>query len=713
MQVKRLPAPLMTRGLFVTGTGTEVGKTVVTAALAHAFLRQGVNVGVVKPIATGCQRRGGKLISSDAEKLLRASGAGDPTEWVCPYRFRPPVAPSVAAGKQGISFSRIDQAMERLSSRHDLLLVEGIGGLLVPLDARRTVVDLAAHLKLPLLVVAHAGLGTLNHTLLTLEAARSRNLEVAGIVLNQRSPTPSLAEQTNPAVLRKLGQVPVLGVIPHLRFPSPEQVAGYLKAKKIFQKIGTRYQTQTPCTKGSDPFVQRLRSGHVRKVQTLSHRYLVPKAVPKAQAKRLIQSDRKRLWHPFTQMQDWEKEESLIIRSARGVWLTDIHGRRYLDGVSSLWVNLHGHRHPALDQALKQQVDRVAHSTLLGAANIPSIELAEEILRVAPKNLTRVFYSDSGSTAVEIALKMAFQYWQQNGRPRRRRFVHFVDAYHGDTVGSVSVGGIDLFHQVYKPLLFKGFKVPLNKIKPFEETLRKHHPEIAGVVVEPLVQGAAGMATQPKGWLKQVERLCRRYGLLLIADEVAVGFGRTGTMFACEQEKVRPDLLCLAKGLSGGYLPLAATLASERIYKGFLGSYASKRTFFHGHSYTGNPLACAVALESLRLFRREKVLQRLKPKIRLFTQELKRFWELPHVGDVRQQGLMAGIELTQDKAKGTPYPWETKMGIQVCSALRAEGILLRPLGNVVVLMPPLVISREELNFLCRKTYTAVDRVTGI
>jgi len=681
----------MPKGLFVTGTGTEVGKTVVTAALAHAFGRQGVDVGVAKPIATGCQRRNGKLISTDAKQLLRASGVKDPVEWVSPYRFKPPVAPSVVSGKRGISFSRIDQAIRRLSDHHDLLLVEGIGGLLVPLDARRTVLDLAAHLKLPLLVVAHAGLGTLNHTLLTLEAARSRRLEVAGIILNQRSRAPSLAEQTNPKVLRKLSQVPILGVIPRLKSPSPEKVAGYLETKEILRKIGTRYLAT-----------------HSKASGYRNDRYLVPKA----QAKRLIQIDRKRLWHPFTQMQDWEKEEPLIIRSARGVWLTDIHGRRYLDGVSSLWVNLHGHRHPALDRALKQQIDRVAHSTLLGAANIPSIELAEELLQVAPKNLTRVFYSDSGSTAVEIALKMAFQYWRQNGRPRRRRFVHFVDAYHGDTVGSVSVGGIDLFHQVYKPLLFKGFKVPLNQIKPFEETLRKHHQEIAGIVVEPLVQGAAGMVTQPKGWLKQVGRLCRRYGLLLIADEVAVGFGRTGTMFACEQERVRPDLLCLAKGLSGGYLPLAATLASERIYEGFLGSHASKRTFFHGHSYTGNPLACAVALENLRLFRREQVLQRLKPKIRLFTQELRRFCKLPHVGEVRQQGLMAGIELVQDKAKGTPYPWEAKMGIRVCSALRAQGILLRPLGNVVVLMPPLAISRQELRFLCRKTYETIAQVTS-
>ena len=322
---------------------------------------------------------------------------------------------------------------------------------------------------------------------------------------------------------------------------------------------------------------------------------------------------------------------------------------------------------------------------------------------------------------MEIALKMAFQYWQQNGQPRRRRFVHFVNAYHGDTLGSVSVGGIDLFHRVYGPLLFKGFKVPAPypyrgtsgeaSLKLLEKTLSKHKDEVAAVVVEPLVQGAAGIITQPPGWLKRVERLCRRHGLFLIADEVAVGFGRTGKMFACEWEQIKPDFLCLAKGLTGGYLPLAATLTTERVYRGFLGSYASLRTFFHGHSYTGNPLACAVALENLRLFRREKTLQKLQPKIRLFQKELAQFRSLSHVGDIRQRGLIAGIELVKEKKTRQPYPWEQKMGIQICQHLRNRGILLRPLGNVIVLMPPLSISQDELRLLCHETHSAIQMIT--
>ncbi len=682
------------RGLFITGTDTDVGKTVVTAALAHAFKQRGMSVGVMKPVATGCRRGpGGRLISSDVEQLLRASGAADPVELVSPYRFAPPAAPLVAAAEASsavppsvISLDRVEEAFHQLARRHDFVLVEGIGGLLVPLNEKQTVADLARRLGLPVLIVARAGLGTLNHTLLTIETARSAGLDIFGVVLNGGTGRPSLAERTNPAVIERLGGVKIVSTIPKLSKPSVKQIASHLKIPAILQEL--------------------------RRMKTEKRRW----------AQQLSRADRTRIWHPFTQMSDWEKEEPLIIESGDGVYLTDVKGDRYLDGVSSLWVNLHGHRHPALDRALRHQIGKIAHSTLLGAASVPSIELAEELLKITPKGLSQVFYSDSGSTAVEIALKMAFQYCQQNGAPRRRRFVHFVNAYHGDTVGSVSVGGIDLFHQVYGPLLFKGFKVPApypyrgmtaeKSLQILEKTLKAHHREIAALIVEPLIQGAAGMMTQPPGWLKRVERLCRRYGVFMIADEVAVGFGRTGKMFACEQENVRPDFLCVAKGLSGGYLPLAATLTTEQVYRGFLGSYASLRTFFHGHSYTGNPLACAVALENLAIFRRERVLRRLQPKIRLFAKELKRFQELPHVGEIRQRGLMAGIEIVQDKKSKRPYPWEAGIGIKVCSELRAKGILLRPLGNVIVLLPPLAISPEEIRLLCRETYAAIKEITN-
>ena len=448
-----------------------------------------------------------------------------------------------------------------------------------------------------------------------------------------------------------------------------------------------------------------------------------------ARRKDLAEKDRRHVWHPFTQMDEWLRTEPLIIERGEGSWLIDVEGKRYLDGVSSLWVTVHGHRKRAIDRAVKAQIDRVAHTTLLGLANVPSIELAERLVAIAPRGLTRVFYSDSGSTAVEIALKIAFQYQQQRGEKTRTRFIHFTNAYHGDTIGSVSVGGIDLFHEIYRPLLFQGFKVPAphgrlcpdgldeaacgrESLARLERTLTQHGGEIAGAIVEPLIQGAAGMVPQPPGWLAEVRSLCTSHGVLLIADEVATGFGRTGTMFACEQENVSPDLLCLAKGITGGYLPLAATLATEEIFRAFLGRYEELKTFFHGHTYTGNPLACAAALANLDLFERERTLERLQPKIRRLTRRLREIAALPHVIDVRQRGFMVGIQLLADVQAGTPYLVEKRMGHQVCLEARRRGAILRPLGDVVVLMPPLGIKPKELDALLDITRDAIAAVCG-
>ena len=431
--------------------------------------------------------------------------------------------------------------------------------------------------------------------------------------------------------------------------------------------------------------------------------------------KQLIDWDHRYLWHPFTQMQEWEQEEPLIIERGKGSYLIDTKGNRYLDGTSSIWVNLHGHRHPVLDRAIKKQLDKIAHSTFLGLSNPPAIELARELIRIAPKGLARVFYSDNGSTSVEIALKMAVQYWQQRHPEAgpKNTFLHLKLAYHGDTIGAVSVGNIELFHSRFKPLLFPTleadpphcYRCPVQLtypscrmacIDPIEHILKRRHRELAGFIIEPLMQAAAGMIPQPAGYLKRIRELCTKYDVLLIADEVATGFGRTGRMFACEHEQVSPDLMAVSKGLTGGYMPLAATLATDEIYQGFLGKYDEFKTFFHGHSFTGNPLGCAVALANIDIFKHEKTLTRLPPKIKLLARLLQPFRRLPRVGDIRQIGFMAGIELVRDQMTKEPYPLSAKAGHRAAAIARSKGLILRPIGNVLVLMPPLSTTTEEL-----------------
>jgi adenosylmethionine---8-amino-7-oxononanoate aminotransferase len=414
------------------------------------------------------------------------------------------------------------------------------------------------------------------------------------------------------------------------------------------------------------------------------------------------QLDRDHLWHPFTQQLGWVEEEPLMIERAEGSQLVDDAGRRYLDGVSSLWCNVHGHRHPGIDAAVREQLERVAHSTMLGLSHAGAAELAARLVELAPPGLSRVFYSESGSTATEIALKMAFQYQQQRGgqHVRRTSFVHLRDAYHGDTIGSVSVGGIDTFHAAYRPLLFRTHAAEPGDAADLERVLAAHEEEIAAVIIEPLVQGAAGMLTHPHGYLRAARELCDSFGVLLICDEVATGFGRTGTMFACEQEGVAPDLLCLAKGLTGGYLPLAATLTTERVYERFLGAPEEGRTFFHGHTYTGNPLACAAALASLDAFERERTIERLQPKIRLLGELLAGVEAMPEVTEVRGLGMMVGIDLGE-------HDPALRLGHRVTLEARKRGAIIRPLGDVVVLMPPLAISEAELRRLVAITAESI------
>lgn len=441
----------------------------------------------------------------------------------------------------------------------------------------------------------------------------------------------------------------------------------------------------------------------------------------------LENNDRKYVWHPFTQMKYYQREKPLIIESGDGYFLKDIYGNNYIDGVSSLWVNIHGHRKKEIDNAIKKQLKKIAHSTLLGLANVPSIEFATKLVKITPKNLTKVFYSDNGSGAVEIALKIAFAYWQQKGVKSKTKFLSLKNAYHGDTVGAVSVGGIDLFHKKFKQLLFKTYQAPsyycyrcefismkkrremkfqkssffvdrpdcnFQCLEKLKDIMKKHNKEIAGFILEPLVQAAGGIIVSPKGYLSEAKKLCERYNILLILDEVATGFGRTGKMFACFHEEVNPDILILAKGITGGYLPLAATLTTKEIYNEFLGEYKEEKAFFHGHSYTGNQLCCSAAIANLEIFEKEKVLEKLQNKIKILHEGLKEFVDLEYVGNIRQCGFIAGIELVKDKKNLLPLDKVTV--IRLCLEMRKYGLIIRPLGNVIVLFPPLSIKTSDL-----------------
>lgn len=410
--------------------------------------------------------------------------------------------------------------------------------------------------------------------------------------------------------------------------------------------------------------------------------------------------DHRHLWHPFTAQSEWTASEPLIIDRGEGAYLIDIEGNRYIDGVSSLWTNVHGHRHPHIDAAVRAQLDKIAHTTLLGLASTPSIELAEQLVKILPQGLSRVFYSDNGSTATETALKMAYQFHQQNGEKDRTMFAGLKDGYHGDTLGSVSVGSIDLFHRVYRPLLFDAVALPAPVSPGSEEEafclnqalalLDQYGSQLSAIIIEPLVQGAAGMKMHSVEYIRAIIDRAHEQGVLVIADEVAVGFGRTGTLFAMEQIGVVPDIIALAKGLSGGYLPIAATVTTERIYEGFLGASSDYRQLFHGHTYTGNPLAAAAAIASLELFEKEKTMSTVGTISRALEESLVATAAMPNVREVRQRGVMVGVDLVSEV---------NGLGHRVCNAARSRGVVIRPLGNTIVLNPPLCLDNAQVTEL--------------
>ena len=679
----RLLRGLSPTSIFITGTDTRVGKTIATAVLGALLQERGLDVGVMKPV---------QCAGNDAEFLVNFLNVSDSLTDVNPLFARTPVSPNVAFAREDtkVNVEKIIQSYKRIQAKHDITLVEGAGGLLVPLKKDYLIADLIVDLDLDVVIVARPGLGTINHTLLTIKQCREYGLNVKGVLFCQTQPAKDgISEQTNPKVIEEYGKTKVLGTIPYFSTVDYENI-------------------QVLCKDSID-------------VSSLLRNNPAP-------SKSLARWDKEYLWHPFTQMKDWIDDEPLIIDKAKGNYLIDTKNRKYFDGVSSLWVTVHGHRNKMIDEAIKTQLNKLDHSTLLGLSNTPAVELARKLVHITPEGLEKVFYSDNGSTAVEVAIKMAYQYWQNMGKTKKTKLVHLANSYHGDTLGSVSIGGIDVFHKVYKNLIFdtievdfpdcyrapKGKKYPeyaFECLAKFEKFLEKKHQSIAAFVVEPLVQAAAGMIIWPKGILRKMSQLCKKYDVIFIVDEVATGFGRTGKMFACEHENVKPDIMCLAKGITGGYLPLAATLTTKKIYNGFLAEQKDFKTFFHGHTYTGNPLCCAAALANLQVFENKGVIKKLTPKIKYLEKKLAMFYNLRHVGHVRSLGFMVGIELVRNKATKKAYSWKETIGVRVCKEVRKHGVILRPLGHVIVLMPPLSTTIKEIDKLVDATYKSIEKVT--
>ncbi len=443
----------------------------------------------------------------------------------------------------------------------------------------------------------------------------------------------------------------------------------------------------------------------------------------------LVARDLAHLWHPCTQMKDHEWLPLVPIRRGEGVWLEDFEGKRYLDAISSWWVNLFGHANPRINAALKEQLERLEHVILAGFTHEPAVALAERLVALAPPGLTRCFYADNGSAAVEVALKMSYHAWRNRGQGGKRKFITLSNSYHGETLGALAVGDVALYKETYKPLLMEAVTVPSPDcwhraegasweehsramFAPMEQALARHAHETAAVIVEPLVQCAGGMRMYHPVYLKLLREACDRYQVHLIADEIAVGFGRTGTLFACEQAGITPDFMCLSKGLTGGYLALAAVLTTDWVYDSFYDDYSKLNAFLHSHSYTGNPLACTAALASLDIFRDEPVLERNRQLAAHMGRAVANLAEHPHVGEIRQTGMILAIELVAGKASRTPYPWQERRGLRVYRHALERGALLRPLGNVVYFMPPYVITEDQIDFLAEVAREGIALATS-
>ncbi|MBI5178917.1 MAG: adenosylmethionine--8-amino-7-oxononanoate transaminase [Nitrospinae bacterium] len=690
------------KGLFIAGTGTSVGKTTAAGAIAHLMRQNSYDVGVMKPVSTGTPLKDGRQHSPDLDFVREMAQTEDKDDLALPYSFSTPASPFHAAMVEGrrIEPSRIHSAFKAIFEGRDLVIAEGAGGLMAPLTEEVLWADIVKLLGIPALIVSPAGLGMVHQAISTVMAAEVYGIEMAGLLVVETDA--KLHPPIDQRLLERHTELPLLGILPFC-----------------------------PALARKRPDLDKFRE-HVEehlKIERLID--FLERSGSKAAQKRLEREDKAHVWHPFTQQSEWEKESILIAGRGSGTKITDLHGNPYLDGHSSYWVNLHGHGHPRLTRTLAKQAGKLEHATFLGLSNQPAIELAGRLTEITPASLKKVFYSDNGSTAVEAAMKMAVQYWRQTlgKRGKKTKFMALRNAYHGDTLGAVAVGGVDSYRRMFGDLLTdvvfadspycyrcpRGVSYPscgLSCAVEMEKMVEENASRVAAFIVEPMVQCPGGIITAPHGYLKRVRAACDKHGVLLIADEVATGFGRTGRMFACEHEDVQPDMMCLSKSLAAGVLPLAATLTTQAVFDAFLGDYAEHKTFYHGHTFTGHPTACAVALESLRLFRRKNVLGQVETKSQHLRDELIRLENLPHVGDIRQIGMVVGIELVKDRDAKEPYPASQRIGHKVILVARERGLIVRPLGDVIVLFPILASSNVDLKKMADILYESIAEVTG-
>lgn len=685
----------MSRGLVVLGTDTDAGKTYLSAALATYYKMQGFNVGVFKLLQTGAFKENDKWISPDLATIGTLTRLSE-ENLGCGAYFKLPASPHFSAEVEGksINLQTLIADARAFASRFDIVIFEGCGGLMVPLDLKGTMLlDLIIELDYPVVFAAKSGVGTLNHSIMTLNVARQYKLDIRGLYLCAFENSPS--EASNLKTLKAIYDELNVSTLPKFESePSHGNWSSYVKANSAcFESLLWETDLQ------NDKFVT-MSAWQARDLATV--------------------------WHPCSQMKDYEAFKPIVIKKAKGAYLYDLNGNSYLDAVSSWWVNLFGHGNSEINEALTAQANQLEHVIFANFTHKPAIELAEALLQRGGGKLSKVFYADNGSSAIEVALKMSFQYCQQNGQPGKHRFAALTDAYHGETLGALGVGDLGLYSAVFKPLMQNALRLsrPDCYRCPFGEerhscqapcareaihSLREHQNELCALIIEPMIQCAAGMKIYSKVFLKRLVDEAHKLGILVIADEIAVGFGRSGKFFAYEHAGVQPDFVCVSKGLTAGYLPLSAVMTTDKIYEAFYADYNEQKAFMHSHSYTGNPITCAVALKTLSIFDKEEILEKNELLASHMYTLGKKLEAKPQVGEYRQLGMVGAIELVKSKSTKEGFSSEERVGYKLYQLALEKGVLLRPLGNVIYFMPPYCVSKSDIEKMIEAAAWAIDQ----